>query len=137
DDPRVEGGGRRSRRQQFRVSRERRFRRAPGGEGRRRRWRPRRSDGRLALRRSCRSVAAARSQGWRQGDREMSSLVEIKDVHKHFTRGSERIDVLKGVNLEIPQGDFLALMGPSGSGKTTLLNLMGGLDLPTGGSVSV
>src|ERR1700674_3403815 len=67
----------------------------------------------------------------------MSALVEIKNVHKHFTRGSERIDVLQGVNLEIPQGDFLALMGPSGSGKTTLLNLMGGLDLPTGGSVNV
>jgi putative ABC transport system ATP-binding protein len=64
-------------------------------------------------------------------------LVRITDVHKHFTRGSERIDVLKGVNLEIPQGDFLALMGPSGSGKTTLLNLMGGLDRPTAGSVDV
>ena len=67
----------------------------------------------------------------------MSSLVQVRDVHKYFTRGSERIDVLKGVNLDIPQGDFLALMGPSGSGKTTLLNLMGGLDLPTGGSVDV
>ena len=67
----------------------------------------------------------------------MSSLVQVREVHKHFTRGSERIDVLKGVNLDIPQGDFLALMGPSGSGKTTLLNLMGGLDLPTGGSVTV
>ena len=67
----------------------------------------------------------------------MSALVEISSVHKHFTRGSERIDVLKGVNLAIPQGDFLALMGPSGSGKTTLLNLMGGLDSPTEGSVSV
>jgi len=67
----------------------------------------------------------------------MSALVHVRDVHKHFTRGSERIDVLKGVNLDIPEGDFLALMGPSGSGKTTLLNLMGGLDLPTGGSVNV
>ena len=67
----------------------------------------------------------------------MSALVRIQDVHKHFTRGSERIDVLKGVNLEIPQGEFLALMGPSGSGKTTLLNLMGGLDAPTGGVVEV
>jgi putative ABC transport system ATP-binding protein len=67
----------------------------------------------------------------------MTQLVRIRNVHKHFTRGSERIDVLKGVNLEIPQGDFLALMGPSGSGKTTLLNLMGGLDLPTEGSVDV
>ena len=64
-------------------------------------------------------------------------LVRVQDVHKHFTRGSERIEVLKGVNLEIPQGDFLALMGPSGSGKTTLLNLMGGLDVPSGGEVGV
>jgi putative ABC transport system ATP-binding protein len=64
-------------------------------------------------------------------------LVRIQDVHKHFTRGSERIDVLKGVNLEIAEGEFLGLMGPSGSGKTTLLNLMGGLDTPTGGSVEV
>ncbi len=64
-------------------------------------------------------------------------LVRVRDVHKYFTRGSERIDVLKGVNLDIPSGDFLALMGPSGSGKTTLLNLLGGLDTPTSGSVVV
>ena len=68
---------------------------------------------------------------------EVTALVRITDVHKHFTRGSERIDVLKGVNLDIPPGDFLGLMGPSGSGKTTLLNLIGGLDRPTGGSVDV
>ena len=67
----------------------------------------------------------------------MSSLVRIGNVHKYFTRGSERIDVLQGVNLEIPQGDFLALMGPSGSGKTTLLNLMGGLDKPSSGTLDV
>lgn len=67
----------------------------------------------------------------------MDSLVRISGVHKYFTRGSERIDVLKGVNLDIPKGDFLALMGPSGSGKTTLLNLMGGLDQPSGGAVEI
>src|SRR5262249_1940793 len=66
-----------------------------------------------------------------------ADLVRVADVHKHFTRGSERIDVLKGVNLQIPPGDFLALMGPSGSGKTTLLNLIGGLDAPTEGAVDV
>jgi putative ABC transport system ATP-binding protein len=67
----------------------------------------------------------------------MSSLVRIGNVHKFFTRGSERIDVLQGVNLDIPPGDFLALMGPSGSGKTTLLNLMGGLDKPSSGTIDV
>jgi putative ABC transport system ATP-binding protein len=64
-------------------------------------------------------------------------LVQVQDVHKYFTRGNERIDVLKGLNLSIPSGDFLALMGPSGSGKTTLLNLLGGLDSPSSGSVHV
>src|SRR5687768_5569695 len=67
----------------------------------------------------------------------MSSLVTIRDLHKVFQRGGERIDVLQGVNLDIPAGDFLALMGPSGSGKTTLLNLMGGLDTPSRGSITV
>jgi putative ABC transport system ATP-binding protein len=67
----------------------------------------------------------------------MSALVSINSVHKNFTRGSERIDVLKGVTLDIPQGDFLALMGPSGSGKTTLLNLLGGLDRPSSGTIDV
>ena len=65
------------------------------------------------------------------------NIVSVKGVHKHFTRGSERIDVLQCVNLDIPKGDYLTLMGPSGSGKTTLLNLIGGLDQPTGGSVEV
>ena len=67
----------------------------------------------------------------------MNSLVRINSIHKYFTRGNERIDVLQGVNLEIPQGEFLALMGPSGSGKTTLLNLMGGLDTPSSGALEV
>ena len=67
----------------------------------------------------------------------METLVKVNGVHKYFTRGSERIDVLQGVNLEIPKGDFLALMGPSGSGKTSLLNLMGGLDQPSAGTIEV
>jgi putative ABC transport system ATP-binding protein len=67
----------------------------------------------------------------------MNPLVRVNGVHKYFTRGSERIDVLKGVDLEVPEGDFLALMGPSGSGKTTLLNLIGGLDAPSSGTVEV
>jgi putative ABC transport system ATP-binding protein len=67
----------------------------------------------------------------------MSTLVKVRDLHKVYFRGSERIDVLQGVNLDIPSGDFLALMGPSGSGKTTLLNLIGGLDTPTEGTIEV
>jgi putative ABC transport system ATP-binding protein len=66
-----------------------------------------------------------------------NSLVSIRDLRKVYQRGGERIDVLQGVDLEIPSGDFLALMGPSGSGKTTLLNLIGGLDTPSQGSIEV
>jgi putative ABC transport system ATP-binding protein len=65
------------------------------------------------------------------------ALVRVQDVHKVYTRGSERIDVLQGVDLQIPRGDFLALMGPSGSGKTTLLNLLAGLDRPSRGEVEI
>ncbi len=64
-------------------------------------------------------------------------LVTVQDLHKVFHRGGERIDVLQGLSLDIPRGDFLALMGPSGSGKSTLLNLLGGLDRPTQGSIGV
>ncbi len=66
-----------------------------------------------------------------------NALVTVRDLHKAFQRGGQRIDVLQGVNLDIPEGDYLSLMGPSGSGKTTLLNLIGGLDTPTEGSIEV
>ncbi|HEX5717107.1 MAG TPA: ABC transporter ATP-binding protein [Thermoanaerobaculia bacterium] len=65
------------------------------------------------------------------------ALVQVRDVHKVYHRGEERLDILSGLSLEVPKGDFLALMGPSGSGKSTLLNLIGGLDKPTSGSVIV
>ena len=58
-------------------------------------------------------------------------------LRKVYERGSERIDVLQGVDMDVPEGDFVALMGPSGSGKTTLLNLVGGLDRPTQGTLEV
>ena len=66
-----------------------------------------------------------------------NALVTVRNLHKVFQRGGQRIDVLQGVNLDIPEGDYLSLMGPSGSGKTTLLNLIGGLDTPTEGSITV
>lgn len=65
------------------------------------------------------------------------TLVRVEGVEKVFHRGSEDIHVLTDLNLQVPNGEFLALMGPSGSGKTTLLNLIGGLDRPTKGSVVV
>ncbi|NBO92401.1 MAG: ABC transporter ATP-binding protein [Planctomycetia bacterium] len=64
-------------------------------------------------------------------------IVEIVGLHKSFTRGSEKIDVLVDLTLNVPEGEFLALMGPSGSGKTTLLNLIAGLDSPTRGTIRV
>ncbi|CAN5255293.1 ABC transporter ATP-binding protein [soil metagenome] len=64
-------------------------------------------------------------------------IVSVENVHKHFRRGSEQIDVLKGLSVEVATGEFLALMGPSGSGKTTLLNLIAGLDQPSSGRVVV
>ncbi len=64
-------------------------------------------------------------------------IVRIAGVHKYFRRGSERLDVLNDLTLEVPEGEFLVLMGPSGSGKTTLLNLIAGLDQPSAGEVWV
>lgn len=65
------------------------------------------------------------------------TLVKVSNVEKVFRRGSEEIHVLAGLDLQVPSGDFLALMGPSGSGKSTLLNLIGGLDRPTSGTVEI
>jgi putative ABC transport system ATP-binding protein len=67
----------------------------------------------------------------------MQPIVSVEHVHKFFRRGSEQIDVLMDLSLEVPQGEFLALMGPSGSGKTTLLNLIAGLDRPSEGTIRV
>jgi putative ABC transport system ATP-binding protein len=66
-----------------------------------------------------------------------SALVQLKDVVKTYQRGAETVEVLQKLSLDVPRGDFLALMGPSGSGKTTLMNLLGGLDKPTSGQVIV
>ena len=65
------------------------------------------------------------------------SLVELHGLSKHFQRGAETIAVFDGLDLDLGEGSFTALMGPSGSGKSTLLNLVAGLDRPTGGTVSV
>src|SRR6202007_1410598 len=67
----------------------------------------------------------------------MSTLVQISNVSKVYERGKQKVEVLHHIDLDIPQGDFLALMGPSGSGKTTLLNLLGGLDQPSSGTLDI
>jgi putative ABC transport system ATP-binding protein len=67
----------------------------------------------------------------------MSTLVSIRNLHKTYQRGPEKVDVLNGIDIDIEEGDFVALMGPSGSGKTTLLNLIGGLDSPSAGSIDI
>jgi putative ABC transport system ATP-binding protein len=67
----------------------------------------------------------------------METLVSIRNLSKTYQRGPEKVEVLHGIDLDIPKGDFVALMGPSGSGKTTLLNLIGGLDSPSAGEIDV
>lgn len=67
----------------------------------------------------------------------MDALVSIRNVTKVYELGAQKVEVLHGINLEIPKNDFVALMGPSGSGKSTLLNLIGGLDWPTSGEIEV
>jgi putative ABC transport system ATP-binding protein len=65
----------------------------------------------------------------------MSALIDIRNVTKGYKRGKESLNIFEGLNMTVPEGDFLALMGPSGSGKTTLLNLMGGTDKPDAGEI--
>ncbi len=65
------------------------------------------------------------------------AIVEVRDLYKSFSRGTERIEVLMDLNLDVQEGEFVALMGPSGSGKTTLLNLIAGLDGPTDGTITI
>ena len=65
------------------------------------------------------------------------SLIEVRGLEKTYQRGAEEIHVLRGLDLDVEAGEFIAFMGPSGSGKTTLLNLLGGLDLPSAGSITV
>ena len=71
------------------------------------------------------------------GSNDSQSLIRVRGLNKTYSRGGEKIQVLQGLNLDVDKGDFVAFMGPSGSGKTTLLNLLGGLDLPSKGSITV
>ncbi|HZU21950.1 MAG TPA: ABC transporter ATP-binding protein [Terriglobales bacterium] len=71
------------------------------------------------------------------GNGTSQSLIQVRNLGKTYRRGGEDIHVLQELNLDVDKGDFVAFMGPSGSGKTTLLNLLGGLDVPTRGTVTV
>ena len=71
------------------------------------------------------------------GGSDSQSLIRVRGLNKTYSRGGEKIQVLQGLNLDVDKGDFVAFMGPSGSGKTTLLNLLGGLDVPSAGSITV
>src|SRR5215475_8885693 len=66
-----------------------------------------------------------------------NSLIQARGLGKNYSRGGEQIQVLQALNLDVDAGEFIAFMGPSGSGKTTLLNLLGGLDVPSAGSITV
>src|ERR1700688_3556505 len=66
-----------------------------------------------------------------------TGLIQVRGLNKTYRRGGEQIQVLQGLNLDVDKGDFVSFMGPSGSGKTTLLNLLGGLDVPSRGSITV
>jgi len=72
-----------------------------------------------------------------EGGASNGSLISVRNLTKTYRRGGEEIRVLQGLNLDVDKGEFVAFMGPSGSGKTTLLNLLGGLDVPAQGSITV
>src|SRR5215469_6293109 len=71
------------------------------------------------------------------GSGQGGALIQVRGIDKKYRRGGEEIHVLQGLNLDVQKGEFVAFMGPSGSGKTTLLNLLGGLDVPSHGSITV
>jgi putative ABC transport system ATP-binding protein len=80
---------------------------------------------------------ASGAGGAYRGTRQQTTLISAQRLSKTYTRGRERLDVLRGLDLVVPEGAFEALMGPSGSGKSTLLNLIAGLDRPSAGTVVV
>jgi putative ABC transport system ATP-binding protein len=67
----------------------------------------------------------------------MTALIRLRGLEKTYQRGGQRIPVLQGIDLDVPAGDFIALMGPSGSGKSTLLNLLAGIDQPSAGTIEI
>jgi putative ABC transport system ATP-binding protein len=79
----------------------------------------------------------AASEGVYRGTHEQASIIKVTNLSKTYYRGKEKLEVLRGLDLQVPEGAFEALMGPSGSGKSTLLNLIAGLDRPSGGMVLV
>src|SRR5687767_7006566 len=70
-------------------------------------------------------------------ERAPKALITVRGLGKTYRRGSEELHVLQGVDLDVDKGEFVAFMGPSGSGKSTLLNLLGGLDVPSAGTIDV
>src|SRR5438876_1189588 len=85
----------------------------------------------------CRAGFSRPAEAGPHMENEMETLVQIEKVRKVYKRDEFEVPVLNGITLDVPGGDFLALMGPSGSGKTTLLNLIAGIDRPTSGRILV
>ena len=91
----------------------------------------------VAVERDSRTIAAASSAPPASAVAAAEPLIRLSKVGKTYVRGKESVEVLKSLDLQIPEGSFEALMGPSGSGKSTLLNLIAGLDSPTQGSIEI